>query len=273
MPCVRAVTARAGDQSLTPIKLGAGESHTVACVKSVNFASQLWSPVDMCAAKTAAILAAARRLRADARAGRTRKALRGKNLALLLGGPPGREMSPLHRAAQDLGARVAELRFEADAAKQPDIGALARLLGRMYNAIDCDTLAPSTVQRIEMEASVPVYAGLGRDDHPARAIADLLTLCDCGSTATSPTSLLFIGDPLPRRSSTFLSAARELGFSLQLTEIEQPAAPHNSSCVVDARHPLEWSLYAQGRLVEEARRSENHRCVIQTVLLDSIPLG
>ncbi|MDM0107731.1 hypothetical protein QTH97_22485 [Variovorax sp. J22R24] len=256
---------------MTPIKPGAGESHTVAPVKAAHSPFPTWSLDEpLAAGQAAAVFETARRLRADSQTGEARKALHGKNLVLLLAAPPGRQISPLHRAAEDLGARVAEVRFEADASEQPDIGALARLLGRMYDAIDCDTLPPSTVQRIEMEASVPVYAGLGRDDHPAKALADLLTLCEHASTADSQTTLLFIGDPQPWRSSIFLSAARQLGFSLQLAETRRPEAKE-LPYVVDATHPPEWSLYAQGRLIEEAFRSENHRCVIQTVLLDTIP--
>ncbi|MDM0078614.1 hypothetical protein QTH90_29695 [Variovorax sp. J2P1-59] len=257
---------------MTPIKPGAGESHTVAFVKAANSPSQLWSPVELCAANTAAIFSTARRLRADSHAGGTHKALRGRNLALLLSAPSGHEISPLQRAAEDLGARVAEVRFEADATTQPDIGALARLLGRMYDAIDCDTLPRSTVQRIEMEACVPVYAGLGRDDHPVRALADLLTLCEHGSKDMSRANLVFMGDVHTSRSSTFLLAARELGFSLQLTEFAQPASDE-SAYVVDATNPPGWSLYAQGRLIDEAHRSQNHRCVMQTVMLDTIPLA
>jgi ornithine carbamoyltransferase len=256
---------------LTPIKLGAGENHTVALVKAATSPSPIWSPGEpLSAGKTAAIFATARRLRAESHAGGARKSLRGKNLALLHTTPSGRELSPLHRAAQDLGARVAEVRFEADASKQPDIGALARLLGRMYDAIDCDTLPPSTIQRIEMEASVPVYAGLGLDNHPARALADLLTLCEHGSTPDSRTDLLFIGDPQTPRSSTFLWAARELGFALQLAEQGRPESSE-LGFVVDATNRPEWSLYAHGRLIEDSPRSANHCCVIQTVLLDTIP--
>ena len=256
---------------LTPIKPVDGESHNVAHVNAAQSPTPLWSPdAPLGAGTTTAIFATARRLRADSHAGGAHKALRGKNLAMLLSTPSGREMSPLHRAAQDLGARVSQVRFEADDSKQHDIGILARLLGRMYDAIDCDALPQSTVQRIEMEASVPVYAGLGRDEHPARALADLLTLCEQGSKPDSQTNLLFIGDPLTPRSRTFLSAAREMGFSLRLAEMGRPA-PNALAYVVDATHPPEWSMYAQGRLIEEVPRSENHRCVIQTMLLDSIP--
>jgi ornithine carbamoyltransferase len=171
------------------------------------------------AGKVLAVFAAARRLRTDARAGTVGQPLRGKNVALLLDTPPGEETSALHRAAQALGARVAEVRFtepaasasaSASASGRDDIRTLARMLGRMYDAVDCGTLGPAAVRQIQQEAGVPVYAGLGRDDHPARTLADLMTRAEHRSSRASP------------------------------------------------------------RLVDEALRSENHRCVMQMVLLDTI---
>lgn len=258
---------------MTAIKCANRKSHTVATVKPSSSHASSWQPDEpLAAAKIVALFAAARRLRADSDAGASASALRGKNLALLLARPSGREVSPLHRAARELGARVAEVPFETDASSQVDIGALARLLGRMYDAIDCDALPLPTVRRIEREAGVPVYAGLGLDDHPARVIADLLTLCDLASPQAVKTRIVFLGDPRTPRGSIFLAAARELGFALQITEAGH-AASNDAAYVVDATRPSTWSLHAEGRPIEEARRSANHRCVIQTVLLDTIPRG
>jgi ornithine carbamoyltransferase len=257
-----------------PIKFAAPATPTVDAVKTfLSPSSRTWSPDEPPAAGTiVALFAAARRLRADSRAGAHGNALRGRNLALLLTQPSGPVISPVHRAAQDLGVRVAEVLFETDPAKQSEIGALARLLGRMYDAIDCGRLPPSTVQRIEREASVPVYAGLGLDHHPARIVADLLTLCEDASAPGPQPTLLFIGDPQTPRSLPFLAAARELGFALQIAETGHPAS-NDAAYVVDATRPRTWSLHAHGRPIEAARQSENHHCVIQTVLLDTIPRG
>lgn len=232
-----------------------------------------WQPDEpLAAAKIVALLAAARRLRSDSDAVATGNLLRGKNLASLFARPAGREVSPLHRAARDLGARVAEVPFEADAANQVDIGTLGRLLGRMYDAIDCGALPSSTVRRIEREAGVPVYAGLGLDDHPARVIADLLTICDLGSPQAVKTGIIFLGDPGTPRGSIFVASARELGFAVQVVKAGHTAS-NDGAYVVDATRPSTWLLHAEGRPIEEARRSANHRCVIQTVLLDTILRG
>lgn len=258
---------------LTAVKVADPKTSTVAAVTSDFSNARSWQPDEpLAAAKIIAVFAAVRRLRADANAGANGNALRGKNLALLLARPSGHEVSPLHRAARDLGARVAEIPFETDASSQVDNGTLARLLGRMYDAIDCDTLPLATVRMVEREAGVPVYAGLGLDDHPARAIADLLTLSEHGSPRTVKVGIAFFGDPRTPRASLFLAAARELGFALQVTEAGH-AASNDAAYVVDATRPSTWSLHAEGRPIEEARRSANHRCVIQTVLLDTIPRG
>ncbi len=82
----------------------------------------------------------------------------------------------------------------------------------------------------------------------------------------------FLGDPRTPRGSIFLAAARELGFALQVAEAGHGAS-NDAAYVVDATRPSTWSLHAEGRPIEEARRSANHRCVIQTVLLDTILEG
>lgn len=240
----------------------------MAAVNTVSSSSRILSPDEpLVASKIQAGFAAARRLRADAHSGARRKALSGKNLALLLSTPSGPEMSPLHRAAQDLGARVSEVRFETDGSL-PDIGSLARLLGRLYDAIDCGALPDATVRGIELEAGVPVYAGLGLNDHPARMLADLMTLCEHAMPSASQPTLLFLGDPQTIRSRTFLSAAREMGFALRVVESGRPAS--NEAFLVDATHPPQWSLYGPASPIDEDQRSTNHRCMMQTVLLDTM---
>ena len=257
---------------LIAVKAAKGKRHTVTAVKDIHsFASRSLSTDEpLLAGRIVALFAAARRLRADAHSGAAGKALHGKNLALLQTAAPGRETSPLHRAAQDLGARVAEVRFETDGPTRPDIGTLARLLGRMYDAIDCGALPPPTVQRIELEAGVPVYAGLGLDDHPARVLADLMTLCEDGSAPVPRGTILFLGDSQTGRSRAFLSAARQIGFALHVAEPGRPAS-NEATFVVDATQSPHWSLHGcSGAPIDEARRSENHRCVMQTVLLDTL---
>ncbi|WP_170855717.1 hypothetical protein [Variovorax sp. CF079] len=223
-----------------------------------------------------AIFAAARRLQAHAHAGTIGKPLHGKNIALLLGRSPSGETSALHRAALELGARVAEVPFAepAGVSGRDDIRGLARMLRRMYDAIDCGTLAAVTVRQIEQEAAgVPVYAGLALEDHLVQVLADLMTLCDhrppSASKASKP-SILYLGDPRTKRGRAFLAAARQIGFEVRLGQRLQAASNDATIFVVDATHHPRWALHSPSSMLDEARRSETHRRVMQAVLLDTI---
>jgi ornithine carbamoyltransferase len=216
-----------------------------------------------------ATMTAAERLRAQARAGTAGQPLRGKNLALLLGPPPSGNITTLRLAGQDLGARVAEVTFSEPAraaGERDDVLALARMLGRIYDAVACEALAPATARRIEQEAGVPVYHGLCLEEHPARVLADLMTLRELRPPLGAP--ILFLGDPKAPRGSQFVSAARAAGFDVLVGESQQ--ASNEATFLVDARHSADWKLMAYARPVDEARRAENHRCVMQAVLLDTI---
>ncbi|CAN7716404.1 MULTISPECIES: hypothetical protein [unclassified Variovorax] len=227
------------------------------------------------AGRILAVFAAARRLRTAAKAGTVGKPLRGKNIALLIGTSSEGERSALHGAALELGAHVAEVRFAEPAESahsNGDIRTLARMLGRMYDAIDCGTMPSAAARQLEREAGVPVYQGLGMDDHPARALADLMALCEHRPPTTTRASILFLGDPLTMRGSAFLSAAREIGFEVEMGGQCQ-AASNDATCVVDATNAGHWSLLSPNGPLDEAWRCENHRFVMQTVLLDTVAHG
>ena len=217
-----------------------------------------------------ALVAAARRLQADLHNGAAGQPLRGKNLALLLGGAGGAETSALHEAAQELGARVAEVRFAEPPGTRPRDGVrqLARMLGRLYDAVDCAALPPPAVREIEQEAGVPVYDGLALDDHPARALADLMTLDELRRAQTFSSSILFLGDARTMRARVFLSLAHELGFEVRFGRPAGPASAE-TAFVVDATHPR-WTLHAPAGPLGDTLRSAMHRRVMQAVLIDSL---
>ncbi|AGU53022.1 putative ornithine carbamoyltransferase [Variovorax paradoxus B4] len=136
------------------------------------------------------------RLKAASLAGRAGdRPLAGKNIALLRMQPGDAEMSVLHRAALDLGARVAHVRLGPPI----DPGGtqfrhLSQMLGRLYDAIDCSSLTPAEVRQIEQHAGVPVYDDLEGIDHPAWVLADLMTLHEHGCTAGPDAQIAVLGD-------------------------------------------------------------------------------
>ena len=242
---------------------------TVAAVSSARSKPSPHAPVaePLSAASLTATLAAARRLRCNARAGTAGEPLRGKNLALLLDPAAAPDLQPLRLAAQALGARVAELRY-AEPASTGDTLALGRMLGRMYDAVDCEGIPEPIARQIEQEAGVPVFQGLCRDEHSARTAADLMTLQEQRSSPGTP--LLFLGDSTTMRAGRFVAAARQAGFHVRMDEHGRNDV--HAPLLVETRDSPRWTLLA-GQPIDEEWRSENHRCVIQALLLEALVRG
>jgi hypothetical protein len=258
-----------------PVKSRIVASPTFAVVKPAITSPPLRaSPGDPQAADLVlATFAAARQLRTNAQATPGGQPLRGKNVALLLGSSPSANVMALRNAAQALGARLAELRFtrsQYPVAGRDDISALARVLGRLYDAIDCEGLDAPEARRIEQESGIPVYHGLGQEEHPARVVADLMTLHDLRSPHGA--SILFVGDAKTARAGQFISAARATGFEVLLDDHENPASK-DTTFLVDARDDPHWSLRASTGPIDQALRAQNHHWVLQAMLLQGIVKG
>jgi ornithine carbamoyltransferase len=219
------------------------------------------------------IFKAACRLKAASLAGRGGRPLLGKNLALLHSTPPDGEISVLHKAALELGARVANVRLsEPLMPAESEFRYISQVLGRLYDAVDCTSLPPAIAQQIERHAGVPVYSGLERDEHPAKALADLMTLFEHGCEPGPKTRIFFLGDPCSPRGSAIAQAAGLLGFDLQSVAAARPAS-NDAVFSVDARKAAQWVLHAPSGPIDDAERSVNHRFVLQAVLLGTMLMG
>ena len=119
-----------------------------------------------------ALIASARRLREAAAAGQARSLLRGKNIGLLCERPDGPEAVRFQLAAAELGATVARILPSLAALEsEQQVADTARVLGRLYDALECQGLAPALVQQLQRDAGVPVFGGLGELGHPIDALA------------------------------------------------------------------------------------------------------
>ena len=115
-------------------------------------------------------LATAERLRAACRAGTAGRPLVGKNLAVLQSGGA-TEASTLQRAATELGARVAQVSLGEPPPAAGDFAHIARMLGRLYDAIDASGMPHDAAAELDKHAGVPVYRGFADEGHPVRALA------------------------------------------------------------------------------------------------------
>lgn len=119
-----------------------------------------------------AVLERALALKAAALHGPAEPTLRGKKLGLLYESEGLPDAALFGRAALRLGAHVAYVRSSLSGHSAPlEVTNTARLLGRLYDAVECQGMLPALVQRIEAEAGVPVYCDLASPSHPTAVLA------------------------------------------------------------------------------------------------------
>jgi ornithine carbamoyltransferase len=124
-----------------------------------------------------ALLNRARLLQQAAQSGSPQLLLRGKKLGLLQESGDFNDCDSLLfcKAAQALGAHVAHIRstFTPDSVCA-EVQDTARLLGRLYDAVECQGLTSSVVDELAATAGIPVYDGLASASHASAALAALL---------------------------------------------------------------------------------------------------
>ncbi|MDP9898702.1 ornithine carbamoyltransferase [Variovorax ginsengisoli] len=121
------------------------------------------------------LLSRARLLQHATRDGNTPLPLRGKNLGLLCETQPDEAQALFRSAAEELGARVAITHSGLSlASTAQEVQNTARMLGRLYEAVECQGLAPTLVECIGLHAGIPVFDGAAMKDHLIDHLAQLL---------------------------------------------------------------------------------------------------
>jgi len=124
-----------------------------------------------------ALLSRARLLQAASLRGAPSRQLKGKKLGLVCDeGSDGSESRLLFQhAAEELGAHVAIIRPAlSNLGNSGEIEHTARVLGRFYDALECQGMAPDVVRQIGRHAGIPVYDGLACASHSTARLAALL---------------------------------------------------------------------------------------------------
>ena len=123
------------------------------------------------------VLDNARSLQRAAAAGELQASLRGRKLGLLceVDDEDDGDAALFRRAAVELGAHVAHIRPSlTELSTRPEVQRTARMLGRLYDAIECQGMATDLVHQVGVEAGVPVYDGVASPNHPTARLVDLL---------------------------------------------------------------------------------------------------
>ena len=165
-------------------------------------------------------------LKAAKYSGTETRRLDGKNIALLFEKTSTRTRAAFEVAAFDQGAHVTY--FDPSGSQmghKESIEDTARVLGRMYDAIEFRGDRQSDIEALAAHAGVPVYNGLTDEWHPTQVLADFLTMHESSKKPYNEISYAFMGDLRFNMARSHIVMAALMGSDLRLggpTELAPP---------------------------------------------------
>jgi ornithine carbamoyltransferase len=122
------------------------------------------------------LLDLAAELKEAKREGREEQHLRGKNIALIFEKDSTRTRCAFEVASYDQGAHVTFIGpTGSHMGHKETVKDTARVLGRMYDAIEYRGFGEEIADELAEHAGVPVFNGLTDEWHPTQILADFLT--------------------------------------------------------------------------------------------------
>ncbi|MBZ0218488.1 MAG: ornithine carbamoyltransferase [Fimbriimonadaceae bacterium] len=156
-------------------------------------------------------------LKSAKRAGNEKQHLKGKEIALIFEKDSTRTRVGFEVAAYDQGAHVTYLGPSGtQIGHKETMKDTARVLGRVYDAIEYRGFAQSTADELARYAGVPVYNGLTDEFHPTQVLADLLTMREHGQKRFDQMSLCFMGDAGNNMGDSLLIGCAKMGMDIRL---------------------------------------------------------
>ena len=152
------------------------------------------------------------------RAGRERAVLVGKCIALIFEKTSTRTRCAFEVAAYQQGAHVTYLDPSSSQLGHKESAAdTARVLSRMYDAIEFRGSAQATAQEIADNSDVPVYNGLTDEWHPTQMLADFLTMLEYGrGKAAHEISYCYLGDARSNMGNSLLVMGAIMGSDVRI---------------------------------------------------------
>jgi ornithine carbamoyltransferase len=150
-------------------------------------------------------------------AGTERSRLAGKNIALIFEKTSTRTRSAFEVAAYDQGAHVTYLDpTGSQLGHKESIADTARVLGRMYDAIEFRGSAQSDAEELAASAGVPVYNGLTDEWHPTQMLADFLTMHESSHRRYDAITYTYMGDARSNMGRSLLVMGAIMGSDVRI---------------------------------------------------------
>ena len=179
------------------------------------------------------LLELSRQLKSEKKAGAEQRRLTGKNIALIFEKTSTRTRCAFEVAAYDQGAHTTYLGPSgSQIGHKETMKDTARVLGRMYDAIEYRGFSQDLVVTLAQHAGVPVYNGLTDEYHPTQILADLMTMIEHCDKPLEEIAYCYLGDARNNMGNSLLVGGAKLGMDVRLAAPEElwPAADLQQRC-------------------------------------------
>ncbi|MBQ6337488.1 MAG: ornithine carbamoyltransferase [Ruminococcus sp.] len=167
--------------------------------------------LDFTPAEIAYMLDLAAELKAKKKAGIPHRLCEGKSIALIFEKTSTRTRCSFEVAAADLGMHPTYLDPSgSQIGKKESIADTARVLGRMYDAIEYRGYGQEIVEELAKYAGVPVYNGLTNEFHPTQILADFLTIREHFGELKGK-KLVYMGDARYNMGNSLMVGCAKMG--------------------------------------------------------------
>ncbi|KUH39346.1 MULTISPECIES: ornithine carbamoyltransferase [Streptomyces] len=173
--------------------------------------------LDLTAEEFRGLVDLAARLKAAKKAGAEVRTLRGRNIALIFEKTSTRTRCAFEVAAADQGASTTYLDPSgSQIGHKESVKDTARVLGRMYDAIQYRGDSQEAVEELALHAGVPVYNGLTDAWHPTQMLADVLTVTEHTDKPLDRVAFAYLGDARYNMGNSYLVTGALLGMDVRV---------------------------------------------------------
>jgi len=167
------------------------------------------------------LLDLAAELKAAKQEGREEQKLVGKEIALIFEKDSTRTRCAFEVAAYDQGAHVTFIGPSGShMGHKETVKDTARVLGRMYDAIEYRGFGQETAEELARWAGVPIYNGLTDEWHPTQILADFLTFREHIPKPLNEVVFCYLGDARFNMADSYLIGGAKLGMDVRIASPE-----------------------------------------------------
>jgi len=150
-------------------------------------------------------------------AGTEQPRLARRNIALIFEKDSTRTRTGFEVAAYDQGTHMTYLGpAGSHIGHKESMKDTARVLGRVYDAIEYRGFGQEIAEELAAHAGVPVYNGLTNESHPTQVLADFMTMREFTHKHLSDMTLCFMGDGQDNVCLSLATGAAKVGMDMRI---------------------------------------------------------